>query len=207
MWYHTPMKRFVKVLVFITAIVFIFVMFFNRAPQRNIPEQGIVSPASGKVIEVRTSENTDIIFQKYGVDNHVTVPEIIGPVTVVLIEMTPVDVHVQRAPIDGSIIRMDHYDGSHVNALGKDKLVLVEENEKTVTVFQNKADTIGVVQVAGMAARRIRNDAKVGDVLNKGDIYGRILLGSQVVVIIPQSHKVTVNVGEKVIDGETVIAY
>lgn len=201
------MNELTKIITILLIMVIIaFIIFFNRAPQRTIPEGGIVSPASGKVIEVRESENADIVFQKEGVTNHVTVPEIVGPVKVILIQMSPKDVHVQRAPIDGSIIRMDHYDGAHANALGKDKLVLVEENEKVVTVFKNEIDTIGVVQVAGRAARRIRNKLGVGDNVVIGGIYGRILLGSQVVVIIPQRHEVLVDVGERVVDGETIIA-
>ncbi len=201
------MNELTKIITILLVIVIIaFIIFFNRAPQRTIPEGGIVSPASGKVIEVRESENADIVFQKEGVTNHVTVPEIVGPVKVILIQMSPKDVHVQRAPIDGSIIRMDHYDGAHANALGKGKLSLVEENEKVVTVFNNETDTIGVVQVAGRAARRIRNKLGVGDSVVTGAIYGRILLGSQVVVIIPQRHEVLVDVGERVVDGETIIA-
>lgn len=183
-----------------------FILFFNRAPERVTPDEGIVSPASGKVIEVRESVDTDIIFQKEGVDNHVSIPEIIGPVKVILIQMSPKDVHVQRAPISGEIIRMDHYDGSHKNALGKNKLALIEENEKVVSVFKNDNDIVGVVQVAGRAARRIRNRTQVGSVLNKGDVYGRIILGSQVVVILPAKHEITVRVGDRIVDGETVLA-
>ena len=194
------------VLGLLILIILAFIVFFNRAPQRTIPGNGIVSPASGKVIEIRDAENADIIFQKEGVANHVDVPEVSGPVKIILIQMSPKDVHVQRAPITGQIIRMDHYDGKHHNALGKDELVLVEENEKTVTVFKNDSDTIGVVQVAGIAARRIRNKLGVGDTPQKGDIYGKILLGSQVVVIIPASHDIAVKVGDRTVDGETIIA-
>ncbi len=202
------MNEFMKIatIIMLVLVITALVVFFNRAPERVIPENGIVSPASGKVIEVRESVDADIVFQKEGVTNHVTIPEMAGPVKVVLIQMSPKDVHVQRAPIDGSIIRMDHYDGAHANALGKDKLVLVEENEKVVTVFKNDLDTIGVVQVAGRAARRIRNKLGVGDSVVTGGIYGRILLGSQVVVILPQNHEVLISVGERVVDGETIIA-
>lgn len=197
----------IRIIVIIVLIgVITIVLFFNRTPKRIIPERGIISPSSGKIIEVRESENTSILFQKEGVDNHVSVPEISGLVKVILIQMSPKDVHVQRAPISGEIIRMDHYDGLHKNALGKEKLDLVEENEKVVTVFKNERDVVGVVQVAGRAARRIRNTLKVGSSAKKGDIYGRIILGSQTVVIIPANHEVLVEVGERVIDGETVIA-
>ena len=182
------------------------VMFFNRAPDRTIPDRGIVSPASGRVIDIRKTDRADIIFDKKGTSNHVTLPEIEGPVWVIAIEMTPLDVHVQRAPIAGSIIRMDHYDGRHANALGREKLGLVNENEKTITIFNHDADAVGVVQVAGMAARRIRNTSQVGDTVAKGDQYGRIMVGSQVVVIIPAAYDPLVNIGNRVVDGETVLA-
>jgi phosphatidylserine decarboxylase len=83
---------------------------------------------------------------------------------------------------------------------------IVNTNEKTVTVFKNETDTIGVIQVAGKAARRIRNYAGINEVLNKGQIYGRILLGSQVVVLIPENRTIDVTVGQRIVDGETILA-
>lgn len=204
------MKIFRKVssivgIVALAALV-LFIMFFNRTPNRITPVTGIISPASGRVIAVEQFPNEQVVFDKKGVANHVSIPEITGPVQTVVIEMNLSDVHVQRVPIAGSIIRMDHYDGGHHNALGPDELVLAAENEKVVTVFKNETDTVGVVQVAGMAARRIRNRAVVGDHLEKGSIYGRILFGSQVVVLLPADKKVMVHVGDSMVDGETVIS-
>ncbi|MDB4984036.1 MAG: Phosphatidylserine decarboxylase proenzyme [Patescibacteria group bacterium] len=200
------MKKFFIPVGALVILVIAFVLYFGRAPFRIIPADGIVSPSSGTVIAVYPAETPDIIFAKKGVENLVVVPEIPGPVTVVLIELTPADVHVQRAPISGAIVRMDHYDGDHKNALGRQKLTLASGNEKVVSVFKNDQDVIGVVQVAGRAARRIRNSAHVGDSILKGAMYGRIILGSQTVVILPQSKGVLVHVGDKVVDGETVIA-
>jgi phosphatidylserine decarboxylase len=143
-------------------------MFFNRIDQNEIHRPRGSWPASGRVIEVRDAEDADIVFEKKGIANHVNVPEITGPVTVVLIEMTPMDVHAQRCTN-----RREYYSYGIImmvsikNALGKNELNLVE-NEKVVTVFKRDTDTIGVVQVAGMAARRIRNKLGVGDTVRKG---------------------------------------
>ncbi len=179
----------------------------GKAPLRTIPGGDVVvSPAHGRVIEVRTVENDHIIFEKKGVINHVMIPEVKFPATLVLIEMTPLDVHVQRAPIDGTIIRMDHYRGVHRSAMGHEMLDIVEENEKMVALFQNEREIVGVVQVAGTLARRIRNLLEVGDQSAKGGIYGRIKFGSQVVVIVPGGRTVSVKVGDRVIDGETILA-
>jgi phosphatidylserine decarboxylase len=192
--------------VFIFIIV-IFVLFFNRAPERIIPTDNVItSPASGKIIGIIPVDSPNITFTKKGTENTIEIPELSGGMNMVLIEMNPLDVHVQRSPIAGSIISMDYYDGKHINAIGSQKMNIVNTNEKTVTVFKNETDTIGVVQVAGKAARRIRNYAGVNEFLNKGQIYGRILLGSQVVVLVPENRTVNVTVGEKVIDGETILA-
>lgn len=193
-------------LMLLIIILTAFVIYFNRAPDRFVSGNGIISPASGTIINIAEFPSTDIVFEKEGTMNHVTVPEIDGPVRAVMIEMKLSDVHVQRAPISGEILSMIHYDGTHKSAVGKVKEDIIETNEKVVTVFKNKTDIVGVVQVAGIAARRIRNSAKVPDYLNQGDVYGRIILGSQVVVIIPNNHTITVQVGQRVVDGQTVIA-
>jgi len=185
------------------------VMFvIGKAPKRIIPTgNGIVSPAHGKVIEIRTVQNSDIIFEKKGIQNHVVIPELIFPAQIIIIEMTPLDVHIQRAPITGTILHMDHYRGGHKNAMGKSMLEIVEENEKVIALFSNKKEKVAVIQVAGLAARRIRNILEVGDEIQKGDIYGQIRFGSQVVVIVPYVRKISVKVGDKVVDGETILAW
>lgn len=166
----------------------------------------VVSPANGRIIELLETESPNITFQKKGVTNHVFIPEISGPMHIVVIEMNLTDVHVQRAPITGIIMRVERFEGKHENALGKHEFEIVNENEKVVTVFGNDTERIAVVQVAGMVARRIRTMFEVGDPINQGDIYGKILFGSQVVVMIPKSRSLQVQVGQTVIDGETVLA-
>lgn len=185
----------------------LFLFIIGRAPSRKIPGGDvIVSPAHGKIIEIRQVQSSHIIFQKKGIENHVIIPEIIFPATLIAIEMTPLDVHVQRAPIAGIVMRLDHYHGKHKNAMGSEMIDIVEENEKVIALFVNEREKVVSIQVAGLAARRIRNIAEVGDEFEKGDIYGRIKFGSQVVVILPMHRKVCVLVGDRVVDGETVLA-
>lgn len=199
-----------KILRIVVVLVFIIgntIAFFNRAPQRNIPAgDSIVSPASGKIIGIVPVQTPVITFQKKGIENVVTIPQLSQPMQMILIEMNPLDVHVQRMPIDGQVTFLEHYDGQHKNALGKNKFDIVKSNEKTVTVITNSRESVGIIQVAGMSARRIREYIQKGDVLEKGAIYGRILLGSQVVVLIPQNRVVQAQMGDKVIDGETILA-
>ncbi len=166
----------------------------------------IVSPANGRVIEIQETDLPDIVFKKHGVVNHVSIPEIAEPMHVIVIEMNLTDVHVQRAPITGTIMRVERFDGKHINALGKHELDIINENEKVVTVFGNDTEHIGVVQVAGKVARRIRTMFEIGDPINQGDIYGKILFGSQVVVMVPKRRVLQIQVGQTVIDGETILA-
>ena len=185
----------------------LFLFLIGQAPARKIPPQNvIVSPAHGKIIEIRRVESANIIFEKKGVSNHVIIPEIIFPATLIAIEMTPLDVHVQRAPITGTVMRLDHYRGKHKNAMGSEMTEIVEENEKVIALFANEHEKVVSIQVAGRAARRIRNVVECGSEIQKGDIYGRILFGSQVVVIVPIARTVVANVGDRVVDGETVLA-
>jgi phosphatidylserine decarboxylase len=203
-------KRLGKLLIVIGVFIIImigFVVYFNRVPERVIPNASVVvSPASGKIIGILPITSDDITFEKKGVKNTVVIPEINEKMTMVLIEMNPLDVHVQRAPIDGAIVRLDHYAGKHINAIGNKKMDIVNTNEKTVAVFSNETETIAVIQVAGKAARRIRNYVTVQNTLEAGSVYGRIILGSQVVVLIPESREINVTLDQKVIDGETILA-
>ena len=203
------MKRIYKVLV-ATVIVLVItvtsgVVFFSRVIPRTTPNHGIVSPASGKIISIFDTNNPTIVFEKQGITNKVTLPEFTSPVHVILVELNLGDVHVQRAPISGTIVRMDHFDGDHVNALGAEKTTIAATNEKVVSVFKNNTTIVGVVQVAGRAARRIRNSILTGSPVSAGQMYGRILLGSQVVVIVPQQIPLNVELGEKLVDGETLL--
>jgi phosphatidylserine decarboxylase len=199
-----------KLIIFCIGIlgtIHLFNRWFNRAPQRTTPSNNVViSPASGKVIEIVHVTTPEITFIKEGTRNTVTIPQLSKSIAMILIEMTPLDVHVQRAPIDGMVTAIDYYDGKHHNALGKKKIQLAETNEKMVTVFSNDEESVGVIQVAGKAARRIRTNISVQDTVVKGQIYGRIILGSQVVVLVPEPRVVQVQVGDRVIDGETILA-
>lgn len=204
------MKPLVKKIVIATGTfvicLAIFAAFFARVIPRTIPTEGIVSPASGKVIKIIESASSDIIFEKNGTVNHTTVREVSGPVHIILIELNLHDVHVQRAPISGTVVRTTHYDGNHENALGAEKEAIAATNEKVVTVFHSDDTTLAVIQVAGRAARRIRNRIVGGSPVIKGDVYGRILLGSQVVVILPQDKELLVHEGDRMVDGETLLA-
>jgi phosphatidylserine decarboxylase len=185
-----------------------FIAFFNRAPERVIPAGNVItSPANGDIIHIEKSDKDTVTFFKNDTENTISANNISKPYSIVVIEMDPSDVHVQRSPISGSVVYQEHVNGAHKNALsspGVEKLANV--NEKNIIFFENNDIKVGVIQVAGLAARRIRSFVTMGDVLARGDIYGRIILGSQVVMILPESAHITAQVGDTLIDGESIVA-
>ena len=117
--------------------------------------------------------------------------------------MSPLDVHVNRAPISGEVVYIKHIDGSFYPAFLKD----VEKiNERNIVIIKNGSEYIGVVQIAGFVARRCWLSIKEGDYVEMGQRIGKIKLGSQTAVIIPANYNITVKVGEKVYAGQTIIA-
>jgi phosphatidylserine decarboxylase len=168
----------------------IFMAFFFRDPERKVPEgKGLfVSPADGKVILIK-----DIYEKDY----------LKSDTKEISIFMSPLNVHVNRAPCDGNV-SIIKYSPGRFKAAYKDEASI--ENENIVMVLDGKEGRVLVRQVAGFLARRAVCKAKVGDVLRRGERYGIIKFGSRLDVYLPKDVKVAVNLGEKVKAGETVIA-
>lgn len=186
----------------------VFIQFFNRVPERIIPKGNvIVSPANGDVIHIEEVFDNELSFFKKDIENSLIIQGMHPPYTVVVIEMDLGNVHVQRAPIVGKVTYQEHFEGSHKNALTSENIEqLSRVNEKNFVVIKNEKISTGIIQVAGLAARRIQSFVDVGNNLEQGSVYGRILLGSQVVLIIPASAQLLTKVGDVLIDGETIIA-
>ena len=202
------LKKIYVGLFAVCTFLILFYIYFNRVPDRVIPQGNVVvAPANGKIIGIEEVDQNMISFFKNDIENKLTVNKIDPPYKIIVIEMNLKNVHVQRAPISGEIIDQEYFEGKHKNALSSDNLEqLANVNEKNLIVIKNDSLSVGVVQVAGIAARRIQSFVKINDRLDKGDIYGRILLGSQVVLIIPGSVSLNVKVGDVLIDGESIIA-
>jgi len=205
-------KKYKKILTFLGAtILFIalFVLWFNRVPERTIPKDPhlIVSPANGKVIAILHEEDAILDFVKKGIENEMYIPKIQPPYQAVVIEMNIWNVHAQRSPLTGVVEDKRFVPGKFANAVfSNEKEYLARENEKMIHIIGNESIRVGVIQVAGILARRIQSFVEPGDSLKKGEVFGRILLGSQVVVILPEEIPLKTKVGDIVIDGESVIA-
>ena len=114
------------------------------------------------------------------------------------------DVHINRAPVAGRIVRSIYVPGSFLNA-AVDKAS--EENERRGLVIAGADGVeIAVVQIAGLIARRIVTFAKEGDSVGVGERFGLIRFGSRVDLYLPPGHGALVAVGQRAVGGETVLA-
>ena len=117
--------------------------------------------------------------------------------------MSALDVHVNRVPISGKVIKTKYYPGEFKLAQGDVHAV----NEKNLIVIDSKYGKIGVVQIAGFLARRIIQYVNVGDEVRIGDRLGMIRFGSRVDLIMPyENSRLMVSEGERPKAGETIVA-
>jgi phosphatidylserine decarboxylase len=171
-------------------IVGMFVLYFFRDPDRNIPNgrEFVVSPADGKIIKI----------------DHIDEPDFIGNRTLrISIFMSPFNVHVNRAPLDGIVRKIEHKKGGF-KAAYTDLAAL--ENEHVSMLLDTEFGPVLVRQIAGLVARRIVCRMREGDSLKKGQRYGIIKLGSRVDLFLPADAEPLVNVKDRVKAGSTVVA-
>ena len=118
--------------------------------------------------------------------------------------MNVFDVHVNRIPITGKISQLAYSPGKFVNA-SLDKASIFNERQ-SIKITTPAGYELGVIQIAGLIARRIKCDAKLNQSVNSGERFGLIRFGSRVDLYLPNDVPTLVVVGQKVIGGETVIA-
>jgi phosphatidylserine decarboxylase len=127
-----------------------------------------------------------------------------GPVTRISIFMSVFDVHINRAPIGGTVRRVVYIPGKFLDA-GVDKAS--EENERQHILIERADGTsIGFTQIAGLVARRIVPFVKPGDILAAGQRVGLIRFGSRVDVYLPAGTEPRILLGQRIVAGETVLA-
>src|SRR6202011_2218563 len=173
--------------IFPFLLAFFFLWFF-RDPDRAIPSYpgAVVSPGDGKVTEV-------------------------SPVTIgnekrrrISIFLSLFDVHVNRAPIAGTIRDMRYQRGKFLNAMNT---VSAEQNEQNIVTIDGDGQTVVFKQIAGLLARRIVFYPKIGDRIERGQRVGLIKFGSRVDVLIDSAASLNVKVGDRVRGGASVLAY
>jgi phosphatidylserine decarboxylase len=126
------------------------------------------------------------------------------PLPRVSVFLSLLDAHVQRAPVSGEVIAMQHRPGRFGSA---DLASASTDNERTSLRIRTPSGAeVVVVQIAGLLARRIVCDAHVGDKLSIGDTYGLIRFGSRLDTYLPAGAEPLVKVGQRAVAGETVLA-
>ena len=126
------------------------------------------------------------------------------PLTRVSIFLSLLDAHVQRAPVTGEVIAVQHRPGRFGSA---DLASASTENERTSLLIRTDTGAeVVAVQIAGLLARRIVCDARVGDKLSIGDTYGLIRFGSRLDTYLPPGTEPLVKEGQRALAGETVLA-
>ena len=176
---------------------------FFRDPRRVTPmgDNLVVAPADGLVTLIRQVDPPRELLQ----DDGSGVPGLpAGPMTRISIFMSVFDVHINRAPIAGSVRRVVYLPGRFLNA---DLDKASEENERQHVLIE-RADgrQIAFTQIAGLIARRIVPFVKPGDMIAAGQRVGLIRFGSRVDVYLPAGTEPKVLIGQKTIAGETVLA-
>lgn len=195
-------------LLSIAGVMIILILFYKfiflRDPERTIPTGAIlISPADGKIISIQeydlTQKNPTVTKGNRILEPIVSDVSTKG--TIISIFMNVCNVHVNRSPIAGTIEKVQHVPGKYHIASQPEALT---ENEHCSFLIKGK-HTIKVMLIAGLVARRIVPKVHKGDKVTQGERIGKILLGSQVSLIIPSGIKVKANVGDKVRAGESII--
>lgn len=167
---------------------------FFRHPGRIPPNRAgvVVAAADGQIALV----------------DHAAPPPELGlpdtPLPRVSVFLSVFDVHVQRVPVAGEVTAVLHRSGQFLSADLPEASSANERN--SVQIRTRDGHDVVVVQIAGLIARRIICDAKVGDQLSIGDTYGLIRFGSRVDTYLPEGSKVLVQVGQRTVGAETVLA-
>ncbi len=191
--------------IIITLLIILFLLNFYRDPERIIPKgNNIVAPADGRIISIIDTSKESIEIKKGVFGKIKTLTKgIANECYAISIFMSPFDVHINRAPIEGVITSIKHTKGKFFEAYNLEKSLLNEKNE---IIIKNIKLKVKVIQIAGFLARRIICYAKQNQKVNKGDKIGMIALGSQTTLIIPKGVDLKIKVNNKVKAGETIIA-
>ncbi|NJY64269.1 phosphatidylserine decarboxylase family protein [Salinimicrobium sp. CDJ15-81-2] len=174
-----------------TVLLFFLIIQFFRNPKRNteVNTSHILAPVDGKVVVIE-----EVFEKEYFKDQRLMVS----------VFMSPINVHVTRHPIGGTVKYSKYHPGKYLVAWHPKAS---EENERTTVVVENEvAGEILYRQIAGALAKRIVNYAKVGEEVVQGSDSGFIKFGSRVDVFLPLGTEVDVKLNQKVKGGISLIA-
>jgi phosphatidylserine decarboxylase len=164
-----------------------FFLWFFRDPERKIPGAAgaVVSPGDGKVTDVSVVSDGEVSRNR------------------ISIFLNVFDVHVNRSPITGVIREVRYQRGKFLNAMGAHS---AEENEQNIVTVEGEGRTVVFKQIAGLIARRIVFNFKVGDQVARGQRVGLIKFGSRVDILFDRDAAIQVKIGDRVQGGATLLA-
>lgn len=179
-----------SVLLVIALGLLAFTLYFFRDPERHPPTgAGIVlSPADGTVVLIQQVREDEFIK---------------GDAVQVSIFMSPLNVHVNRWPVNGTVGFFRHIPGEYIVAMDEKSST---RNERTLIGVEHAGGRLLFKQIAGFIARRIVAPVQVGDSAVAGQRFGMIKFGSRVDVLLQPGAVINVKIGDKTVAGETVLA-
>lgn len=181
------------ILIGLAVLAVAFTLYFFRDPLRTPPEDDddrrqILSPADGKVVLV--DDVDDRLYLK-------------GPAKQVSIFLSPLNVHVNRSPVDG-VVEFDEYVAGEYLVAWHPKAS--EKNERSqIGVRHPSGELVLFKQIAGAVARRIVYHIRVGDQVKAGERFGIVKFGSRMDVLVSPASEILVKVGDRVTAGETIL--
>ncbi len=190
--HFTPDQDILHNVIFgICLFFFLVVLQFFRKPTRKTPinPNHIIAPADGKVVVIEEVIETEYFK---------------GPRRQVSIFMSPINVHINFNPLSGIVSYFKYHPGKYLVAWHPKSST---ENERTTVVTKHENGTeVLFRQIAGAMARRICWFVKEGDIVKQGEEFGFIKFGSRVDIYLPLNAKILVNLEDRPVGGETVIA-
>lgn len=177
-------------IVIVSVLALGFAANFFRDPDRSTPagDNLIVAPADGKVITVRMATEAEFLQSE---------------ATLISIFMSPLNVHVNRNPVSGTVKHTRYVKGQYFAAFEEKAS---EKNEQMIVGVENSHGKVLFKQIAGFVARRIVCTLHPGDQVKAGERFGMIKFGSRVDVFVPATAIVRARVGDTAVSGETVLA-
>lgn len=183
-------NNFIKYPLIVTGVgIFLFTLNFFRDPERRTPqnENAIFSPADGEIIIIKEVKDRKYIGEE---------------AWQISIFMSPLNVHVNRIPIDGKVDYLHYQEGDYLVAFHEKA---DERNERNEIGILGKHGKVFFTQVAGAMARRIVSELEPGQAVKAGERFGMIKFGSRSDIIVPKKWNVNVKLGDKVFAGESIL--
>jgi phosphatidylserine decarboxylase len=213
---HREGRKFVAIAAAITFVLFliceplgwigagltVWVYYFFRDPARTTPVRRLADGTISDTLVVSPADGVISLLEQAVPPAELNLGD--APMTRISVFMNVFNCHVNRAPIGGTITEVAYREGKFLNAALDKASVDNERNGLTIEMADGRR--LGVVQIAGLVARRILCEVKAGQSINTGERFGLIRFGSRLDVYLPEGVEPLVALGQTMVAGETVLA-